>query len=115
MNYELLRNKAQKFIDDEQISMRELARRASIPPTSLKYFFDVELKRNLNRDQMRRLARAIDPFKQDLTVRSAEIFKRLRKESFDGNEISIMGAQLFEFGRLAASQSVNRREQNGTE
>lgn len=92
MKADTLRGKVKRYMEEEQISLRTLAQEAKIPASTLCEF--LAGKYELSKRPMRRLARAVDPFKQDLAVRAAEFFRMLKRSEHDENEIAIIGEHL---------------------
>lgn len=114
MKPETVRAKTKKFMEDEELSLREIARRSAIPASTLSYFLDEKIKRELSRPQLRKLIRAIDPAKEDLSLKTSEIYKTLRKQDYDKIEISIIAENLGKMAQLLTSTILNNGEQFGT-
>lgn len=105
MNAETLRMKAQKFIEEERISIRSLARNAQINFSTLSRFLGG--KRDLAPYAMRRLQRAIDPRGNDLSLHATDVFKKFKRQFFNGDEIAIIGENLTRMGKVLATSPGN--------
>ncbi|MEW5800452.1 MAG: helix-turn-helix transcriptional regulator [Bacteroidota bacterium] len=112
MNTETLRAKTKKYLEEEKVSIRKLAATADIDFSTLSRFLKGE--RDLAPYAMRRLQRAIDPRGNDLSLHATDIFRKYKRQFFNGDEIAIIGENLVKMGKVLASSSGNNLQQDAT-
>ena len=113
MTADTLRMKSKKYIEEEKISIRMIARRAQIDFSTLSRF--LAGKRELAPYAMRRLQRAIDPRGNDLALHATDIFKKFKRQFFNGDEIAIIGENLVKMGKVLESSTDNIPQQSATQ
>lgn len=112
MKAERLRAKVHQYLEIHKVSLRTLAKTAAINYSVLSRFLNG--KRNLDPFAMRRLYRAIDHHRDDLSLQAIAIFRKYKRQSYNGAEIAIIGENLMKMGKVLASSSCNNLQQNAT-
>lgn len=112
MNTDTLRGKVKRHMEEEQISLRTMAREARMPVSTLSEYLSE--KRDISVHVMRRLVRCVDPARGDLAVRAAEFFRTLKRQAYHGDEISLIGENLCKMGKVLASSIPNTPEHSRT-
>jgi lambda repressor-like predicted transcriptional regulator len=83
MTTEQLRRKCKQHLDDTHESLRSVARRAGFGKSTLSDFL---LGKEIPRIAERKIARAVDPLRQDLDAQAHKVCLSLKRKYFEKDD-----------------------------
>jgi len=92
MKAETVRNKARRFIEKNEMSQNDLARKSNIPPSTFSGF--MKEKSELTKLQLKAILRTIDPLAFNPRVVGAKHRTMFLAKGFDQDEIAIIASEI---------------------